>query len=203
MLLKYGAKNLGLSWLPKIKCFLPFNLLKLSAGGISGGGTQKSALSGGSYEDEPSGKPAAAAAKPAGGAVGGGVNGGYTMADVEKHNTEQDCWVVVNGQVLDVTKFLPDHPGGVLAIVTFAGKDATEEFNMVHPPDVIQKYFPEGVIGKLVEGGPAEAAPAAAAGGAPAAPSAAAKAGQFGGILGLTLANIVEFICFQKKGQFK
>jgi predicted heme/steroid binding protein len=183
------------------------NLLKLSAGGISGGGTQKSALSGGSYEDEPGSKPAAVAAKPAGGAVGGGVNGGYTMADVEKHNTEQDCWVVVNGQVLDTTKFLPDHPGGVLAIVTFAGKDATEEFNMVHPPDVIQKYFPEGIIGKLVEGGAEEAAPAAG-GGAPAAgggagPAPVNKAGQFSGILGLTLANIVEFICFQKKGQFK
>lgn len=51
--------------------------------------------------------------------------------------------------MLDVTKFLPDHPGGALAIVTFAGKDASEEFNMIHPPDVIQKYFPEGVIGVL------------------------------------------------------
>ena len=30
-----------------------------------------------------------------------------------------------------------DHPGGELAILTFAGKDATEEFNMIHPPDVI------------------------------------------------------------------
>jgi len=33
-------------------------------------------------------------------------------------------------QVLDVTSFLSDHPGGELAILTFAGKDATEEFNM-------------------------------------------------------------------------
>ncbi len=33
-------------------------------------------------------------------------------------------------QVLDVTSFLGDHPGGELAILTFAGKDATEEFNM-------------------------------------------------------------------------
>lgn len=38
-----------------------------------------------------------------------------------KHTTKDDCWVVVNGQVLDVTKFLPDHPGGALAILTFAG----------------------------------------------------------------------------------
>ena len=52
------------------------------------------------------------------------------MADVAKHNTKADCWVVVDGQVLDVTSFLSEHPGGELAILTFAGKDATEEFNM-------------------------------------------------------------------------
>merc|ERR1711937_203459 len=77
----------------------------------------------------------------------------YTMEEVAKHNTEKDCWVVVNGQVLDVTKFLPDHPGGKMAIVTFAGKDATEEFNMIHPPDVIGKYAPDAVIGTLGGGG--------------------------------------------------
>merc|ERR1712226_923600 len=85
--------------------------------------------------------------------AGGGGGDGYTMAEVAKHNTEQDCWVVVNNNVLNVTPFLKDHPGGVLAIVTFAGRDATEEFNMIHPPDVIQKYAPDAVIGKLGTGG--------------------------------------------------
>jgi len=36
-----------------------------------------------------------------------------------------------------------------LAILTFAGKDATAEFDMIHPPDVIQKYAPNAVIGVL------------------------------------------------------
>merc|ERR1712157_421044 len=70
----------------------------------------------------------------------------YTLADVAKHTTKSDCWVVVNGEVLDVTKFLSEHPGGELAILTFAGKDASEEFNMIHPPDVIPKYAPDSVI---------------------------------------------------------
>ncbi|KAG0257647.1 hypothetical protein BGZ95_005177 [Linnemannia exigua] len=72
-----------------------------------------------------------------------------TAAEVAKHNTPEDCWVIVNGQVLDVTTFLPDHPGGKKAILIFAGRDATEEFNMLHKPDVVEKYAPESLIGVL------------------------------------------------------
>eukprot|EP01112_Ceratiomyxa_fruticulosa_P003102 TRINITY_DN1349_c0_g1_i1.p1 TRINITY_DN1349_c0_g1~~TRINITY_DN1349_c0_g1_i1.p1 ORF type:complete len:924 (-),score=261.66 TRINITY_DN1349_c0_g1_i1:282-3053(-) len=75
--------------------------------------------------------------------------GEYTAADIAKHNTEKDCWVSINGQVLDVTHFLKDHPGGKKAIMLFAGRDASEEFNMLHKPDVIEKYAPETVIGNL------------------------------------------------------
>merc|ERR1719440_1886879 len=83
----------------------------------------------------------------------GGGDGGYTMAEVAKHTSETDCCVVLHGRVLDVSKFLKEHPGGVLAIMTFAGKDASEEFDMIHPPDVIEKYAPNAVIGVLGEGG--------------------------------------------------
>merc|ERR1711879_1087757 len=81
------------------------------------------------------------------------AGGGLTMEEVAKHTTKADCWVVVAGQVLNVTNFLSQHPGGELAILTFAGKDATEEFNMIHPPDVIGKYAPDAIIGSLGEGG--------------------------------------------------
>merc|ERR1711957_970634 len=67
--------------------------------------------------------------------------------------TKGDCWVVVAGQVLNVTDFLGDHPGSELAILTFAGKDATEEFNMIHPPDVVGKYAPDAIIGVIGSGG--------------------------------------------------
>merc|ERR1712032_793004 len=73
----------------------------------------------------------------------------YTLEDVAKHNTEKDCWVVVNGEVLDVTEFLPEHPGGKKAILLYAGRDATEEFNMLHKPDVVAKYAPDSIIGNL------------------------------------------------------
>lgn len=63
-------------------------------------------------------------------------SGSYSTADVAAHNKKDDCWVIVDGQVLDVTKFLPDHPGGEKAILLYAGRDATEEFNMLHDPKV-------------------------------------------------------------------
>merc|ERR1712176_1292083 len=136
------------------------SLKELSGGGLTGA-VQSSKLSGGSYEDGMNES-----------AGGGGGGGGITMEEVAKHTSKSDCWVVVAGQVLDVTSFLSQHPGGELAILTFAGKDATEEFNMIHPPDVIPKYAPDAIIGKVGTGtvkkakaaAPAAAAPAAAKG---------------------------------------
>merc|ERR1712079_206394 len=79
--------------------------------------------------------------------------GGLTMDEVAKHTTKEDCWVVLHNRVLNVTSFLSQHPGGELAILTFAGKDATAEFDMIHPPDVVGKYAPDAVIGELGAGG--------------------------------------------------
>ena len=48
---------------------------------------------------------------------------------VEAARVEQACCMSVHshGEVLDVTNFLADHPGGKKSIMMFAGKDATEE----------------------------------------------------------------------------
>ncbi|KNZ64337.1 hypothetical protein VP01_103g5 [Puccinia sorghi] len=75
----------------------------------------------------------------------------YTLEEVAQHKTKDDVWVVVNGEVLDVTKFKADHPGGEKAIMLYAGRDATEEFNMLHDPKVVKKYAPDSIIGTLKE----------------------------------------------------
>lgn len=36
---------------------------------------------------------------------------------------------------------LTEHPGGQKIILKYAGKDATEEFEPVHPPDTLDKYL--------------------------------------------------------------
>lgn len=34
-----------------------------------------------------------------------------------------------------------EHPGGQAIILKYAGKDATDEFEVVHPPDTLDKYL--------------------------------------------------------------
>jgi len=127
----------------------PTSLLELSGGGLTGA-VQASKFSGGSYEDGMNKAGAGTASKAP---AANGASAGFSMEDVAKHTSKTDCWVVLHGRVLDVTSFLSQHPGGELAILTFAGKDATAEFDMIHPPDVIEKYAPDAVIGVLGEGG--------------------------------------------------
>ncbi|PSN66959.1 hypothetical protein BS50DRAFT_573747 [Corynespora cassiicola Philippines] len=64
-----------------------------------------------------------------------------TGADIAEHNSKDSCWVIVHGRAYDVTEFLPEHPGGSKIILKYAGKDATEEFDPIHPPDTLDKYL--------------------------------------------------------------
>merc|ERR1712045_766039 len=122
------------------------SLAELSGGGLSGD-VEGSKHAGGSYEDNmnkntievPRG-PDKKVSK---------IKTGFSMDDVGKHTTKTDCWVVLHNRVLNVTSFLSQHPGGELAILTFAGKDATAEFDMIHPPDVVGKYAPDAIIGAV------------------------------------------------------
>ena len=82
-------------------------------------------------------KTTAAGAKSSSAPSSGGL---YSAEEVAKHNKKDDCWVIIDGKVLDVTGFLPDHPGGEKAILLYAGRDATEEFNMLHDPKVRPCY---------------------------------------------------------------
>lgn len=53
----------------------------------------------------------------------------YTMTEIAKHSSESNCWLLINNKVYDVTKFIPDHPGGVAQIIPYCGKEATKAFD--------------------------------------------------------------------------
>jgi L-lactate dehydrogenase (cytochrome) len=67
--------------------------------------------------------------------------GNLSGAEIANHNTSDSCWVIIHGKAYDVTEFLPEHPGGPKIILKYAGKDATKEFEPIHPPDTLDKYL--------------------------------------------------------------
>ncbi|CAN0907982.1 Nitrate reductase [NADH] [Linum grandiflorum] len=73
----------------------------------------------------------------------------FTTAEVNKHNSIDSAWIIVNGQVYDCTSFLKDHPGGSDSILINAGTDCTEEFEAIHS-DKARKLLEDYHIGELV-----------------------------------------------------
>lgn len=115
-------------------------------------GTQGASSSGSSQQASLQSAGSSAAAgetKPAGAAPFSIPEKEFTLEEVAKHNTKEDLWVVVKGVVMDLSDWLDEHPGGPQAIMNFMGRDATEEFEMLHDDEVIPKYAPSQVIGRV------------------------------------------------------
>lgn len=71
----------------------------------------------------------------------------FTMEQVGNHTKDGDMWMVIDGKVYDVSKFMKVHPGGAGILKLYAGKDATKEFFAMHKAEVLGK-----VGAKLVKG---------------------------------------------------
>ncbi|KAJ9137879.1 FMN-dependent dehydrogenase [Pleurostoma richardsiae] len=70
--------------------------------------------------------------------------------EVAKHTSPDSCWVILYGNVYDVTSFLGDHPGGSKIILKLAGRDATEEYDPIHPPGTLEENLkPEANLGPV------------------------------------------------------
>ncbi|KAJ4157043.1 hypothetical protein NW754_008685 [Fusarium falciforme] len=82
----------------------------------------------------------------------------FTAKEVAVHNTSDDCWMTIQGQVYDVTKYIHDHPGGADILIEAAGKDATVDFdNAGHSEDAFE-IMAEYRVGKY-KGAPRKDAP--------------------------------------------
>lgn len=51
-----------------------------------------------------------------------------TNNEVAKHSSVNDCWIIVQGSVYNVTQYLALHPGGSNIIIPFCGQDATSAY---------------------------------------------------------------------------
>ncbi|CAN4122043.1 unnamed protein product [Withania somnifera] len=73
----------------------------------------------------------------------------FTMEEASQHSTKDDCWVVIDGKVYDVSSYLDEHPGGDDVVLAVTGQDATDEFedagHSKSARELMEKFF----IGEL------------------------------------------------------
>lgn len=58
----------------------------------------------------------------------------FTAAQVATHDSESDCWTIINGNVYDITSYIPRHPGGD-EILRACGVDGTSLFTQRQTSD--------------------------------------------------------------------
>lgn len=56
----------------------------------------------------------------------------YTRQEILKHNTANDCWIIIRNNVYNLTPFITAHPGGADILLSRAGEDATSYFITKH-----------------------------------------------------------------------
>ncbi|KAG6598642.1 Cytochrome b5 isoform A, partial [Cucurbita argyrosperma subsp. sororia] len=73
----------------------------------------------------------------------------YSIEEVSQHSSNDDCWIIIDGKVYDLTSYLDEHPGGDDVIVAATGRDATDDFEDAgHSKDareLMEKFY----IGEL------------------------------------------------------
>ncbi|PHH62059.1 hypothetical protein CDD81_7615 [Ophiocordyceps australis] len=73
----------------------------------------------------------------------------FTAGDVASHNKPDNLYIIVDGDVYDLTKFQDDHPGGKKILQRVAGKDASKQFWKYHNEGILKKYRARLQVGSL------------------------------------------------------
>lgn len=73
-----------------------------------------------------------------------------TREEVARHNTPDDCWIIVAGKVYDISEWAPHHPGGAGIARMYAGKDSTAQFGDYHSSEAVA-HLVHFLVGDLVE----------------------------------------------------
>ena len=76
----------------------------------------------------------------------------FTAEEVLKHNKSSDCYLIIEGNVYNVTKFLDEHPGGDEVMLEQAGQDSTEAFIEIGHSDDARGLLKNMLVGTLKAG---------------------------------------------------
>lgn len=52
----------------------------------------------------------------------------FSILEVSKHDSANDCWLIVEDSIYNMTNFMKKHPGGSRVITGLCGKDGTNTF---------------------------------------------------------------------------
>jgi cytochrome b involved in lipid metabolism len=52
-----------------------------------------------------------------------------TVQEIAQHNSNSDCWLIINQNVYNVTTYLNQHPGNASTILPYCGQEATTAFD--------------------------------------------------------------------------
>lgn len=76
----------------------------------------------------------------------------YTRAQVAMHNNATSCWSIIDGNVYDLTSWIPQHPGGERNILKICGIDGTSAFESQYAENMkAQVKRDEFLLGALVQ----------------------------------------------------
>lgn len=56
------------------------------------------------------------------------ASGTFPLAEIGRHAVAEDCWMAIDGQVYDLTAYLPEHPSRPSIILPWCGREATEAY---------------------------------------------------------------------------
>lgn len=71
------------------------------------------------------------------------------LSEIEEHNNEQSCWIILHEKVYNVTSFLKEHPNGDAVILDKAGHDATDPFEDAGHSGDARELLPQFLIGQV------------------------------------------------------
>ncbi len=67
----------------------------------------------------------------------------FTLAEISKHNSRHDCYLIINNNIYDVSSYISYHPAGSRIITSRCGKEVTGIFARIHSNrawDLLKKY---------------------------------------------------------------
>jgi fatty acid desaturase 2 (delta-6 desaturase) len=75
----------------------------------------------------------------------------YTWSEVQLHTKKDDKWLVIDGQVYNITNWVGKHPGGSRVISHYAGQDATVSIIYAIRYDLSVDYGPLTTTGSFCD----------------------------------------------------